>query len=79
MDSEEEAERLAKKKLILTSHKQRVIWARLTTVKRILIQQGMTTHEEFEAMSAAMVRDIDQKVLAGVRKDLGLDAAEAEE
>ena len=71
--SDEKVHEIAKKKLILDARKQRVVWARLTTIKRILIQKGLTTHEKFEEMADAMVRDIDSKVLEGVKKDLGLD------
>ncbi len=73
MDSEDRLKDIAKRKVILTPHKQRVVWARLTTIKRILIQNGLTTHEKFEEMADAMVRDIDNKVEASVRKDLGAD------
>lgn len=71
--SDTKVEQIAANKVILTPHKQRVVWARLTAVKRILIKHGLTTHEEFEEMADAMVRDIDNKVLEGVKKDLGLD------
>ena len=66
-------EKIAQSKAILTPQKQRVVWARLTTIKRILIRKGLTTDAEFEQMAGAMVRDIDNKVLESVKKDLGLD------
>ncbi len=71
--SEETVEGIAKRKAILNPHKQRVVWARLTTIKRILIQHGLTTHEKFEEMADAMVRDIDNKVLESTKKSLGLE------
>jgi len=63
---------IAAERRILTSHKQRVVWARLTTVKRLLIRAGITTHDEFENMAGAMVNDINHKVLESVKADLGL-------
>jgi len=71
--SEEKVEEIAARRAILTPHKQRVVWARLSTIKRILIAAGLTTHEKFEKMAGAMVRDIDNKVLESVERDLGLD------
>jgi hypothetical protein len=74
--SDEKLEEIASRRLILDAHKQRVVWARLTTVKRLLIKAGLTTHEEFEQMVNAMVRDIDSKVLENLRKELGADTEE---
>jgi ribosome assembly protein YihI (activator of Der GTPase) len=65
-------DRLAADKPILTPRKQRIIWARLTAVKRLLVKAGLTTHEEFEEMVEAMVRDIDNKVKENLAKELGL-------
>ena len=70
---EEKVAEIAKKRAILNPGKQRVVWARLTTIKRLLIRHGLTSHEEFEEMAGAMVRDIDIKVEEAVLKDLGLD------
>jgi len=71
-------ESIAADKSILTNNPkmQRVVWARLTAVKRILIKAGLTTHEEFEEMVTAMVRDIDNKVKEKVAEELGLNEPE---
>ena len=69
---------IAARKNILDTKKQRLVWARLSTLKLLLIQKGIITHEEFETMVNAMVRDIDNKVYQGVLKDLGLDGHEGE-
>lgn len=68
-----ELEAMASRKLILDARKQRIVWARLTTIKRLLIKHGLTTHEEFEEMAGAMVRDIDNKVLENLKKELGAE------
>lgn len=73
MSDTTKAEEIAARKAILTPPKQRVVWARLTTIKRILIAHGLTTHEKFEEMADAMVRDIDNKVLESTKRDLGLE------
>lgn len=74
--SERKLKVIAARKLILDAQKQRVVWARLTTIKRLLIKHGLTTHEEFEETATAMVRDIDNKVLENLRKELGADKEE---
>ena len=69
---------IASRKNILDAKKQRLVWARLSATKLLLIRKGVFTHEEFETMVSAMVRDIDNKVYQGVLKDLGLDEHEGE-
>lgn len=56
----------------LSSENQKRLWARGTVIKRLLIKAGLTTHEAFDAEVEAMVRDINNKMEAAVRKDLGL-------
>lgn len=68
-----DVEAIAAKKYVLTAHKQRVVWARLTTIKRLLIRRGVTTNDEFENMAGAMVNDINNKIIEKVKKDLGLE------
>lgn len=57
----------------LSPQHQRILWARVTTVKRLLIRAGLTTHEEFEEMVSGMVRDIEQKTEEAIRKSVGAD------
>lgn len=71
--SDEKLKEVASRKLILDARKQRIVWARLTAIKRLLIKHGLTTHEEFEEMAGAMVRDIDSKVLENLKKELGAE------
>jgi hypothetical protein len=63
---------MAARKNILNPAKQRIVWARLTTIKRILIKRGLTTEEDFERTARSMVRDIDEKVYENLAKDLGI-------
>lgn len=71
--SEDKLREIAAGRFILDAKKQRVVWARLTAIKRLLIRHGLVTHEEFEEMASAMVRDIDSKVLENLKKELGAD------
>ena len=76
MSGEDEVAAIAKNRNILDVRKQRILWARVSAMKQLLIRKGIFTHAEFESMVSSMVKDIDQKVLEGVRKDLGLDESE---
>jgi len=76
MPRETSIKELASRKPILTPNKQRVLWARVSALKRILVAKGLTTHEEFEEMVGSMVSDIDQKVEQGLRKEVGLEEPE---
>jgi hypothetical protein len=51
----------------------RKLWARSTIVKRILIGRGFITKEQWEEEEGAMVRDIENKIRAEVRKEMGLE------
>ena len=77
MPRESSIKEIAKNKPILDSRKQRVIWARVSAIKRILVKANLTTHEEFEEMVGAMVIDIDQKVEQKLREEVGADEGES--
>ena len=57
----------------LSAKNLRKLWARSTMVKRLLIQHGWVSAQQWEAEEAAMVRDIENKMRADIRKELGLD------
>ena len=62
----------------LSPWQQRRLWACVSTIKKILIKAGLTTHEEFEATARAMMNDIDNKNRETILKELGGDDADAE-
>lgn len=63
----------------LTPRQQKILWARVTTVKRILVRHGLTTHEEFEEMVAAMHRDIIKRDIDRIKETVGLADEDDEE
>jgi hypothetical protein len=73
VENEQRVKEMADSKPILTPEKQRVLWARVTAIKTVLIRAGLTTPAEFRQIEDGMVRDINAKVLAAVREDLGLE------
>ena len=72
-DEEDEVSRIAAKQLILENpRKQRVLWARATAIKQVLIARGLVTEDKFERTVEAMVRHIDNTIEAKISRDLGL-------
>lgn len=55
---------------------QRKLWARTIIIKRIFIKRGYITAAEWDAEEAALIRDIESKMLENLRKELGLDGEE---
>ena len=72
-DEKDEVSRIAAKQPILEdAHKQRVLWARTTALKQVLIARGLVTEDQFERTVKAMVRHIDNTIEAKISRDLGL-------
>lgn len=57
----------------LSAKNLRKLWARSTMTKRLMIRHGWVSAEQWDAEETAMVRDIEAKMRADVRKELGLD------
>ena len=57
----------------LSPNNQRKLWARVTLIKRILIGRGFISAQEWDAEEGAMVRDIEEKMKASIKRELGLD------
>lgn len=57
----------------LTAQQQKRLWARATACKRLLIEAGLATEGEFNRVEEAMLRDVETKVAAGIRKTVGAD------
>ena len=56
----------------LSGSQQRMLWARVSALKALLVKKGLISDQEYKILSDAMLKDIENKVEKGIRETTGV-------